>query len=292
MYGPGGVTAAARLLVCPDATDSPDLRHDLERIADLLFTRTESDSKDYEDVYLRSLLSRNDTYPWRQVPESLTDDRSLWVVDLTLDRIFLSGGRLLENWIKCSMSRSRSGYSAWGSDHLYGGDDDDTLYGGWGEDRLYGGEDNDVLYGGRQNDTLFGGNGNDALYGDDGDDTLYGGNGMDILFGGAGSDRLQGGDADGDDAFDWLIGGSGADTFVFRESCGQDVIVDFEPGIDTIDLSHPTIGAMGINSFSDLSPLMNQVGANVVISLNGNDSITITNVTIAQLTAADFDFGP
>lgn len=66
----------------------------------------------YEDVYLRSLLSRHDNCPWREVPESLTGDRTLWVVDLNLDRIFLPGGSLRDNWVNCFVSQSGSIYSA------------------------------------------------------------------------------------------------------------------------------------------------------------------------------------
>ncbi len=122
MHCSGDGTRAARLLVCPDATDSPNLRRDLERIAGLLLAKTESDSQDYEDVYLRSLLSTNDNYQWREVPENLTDGRRLWVIDLTLDRILLPDGRLHDNWVSCSISRSGSAYSACLSERSF--DDD------------------------------------------------------------------------------------------------------------------------------------------------------------------------
>ncbi|WP_082131279.1 Ig-like domain-containing protein, partial [Neisseria arctica] len=57
---------------------------------------------------------------------------------------------------------------------------------------------------------------------DGGDDTLNGGSGNDILFGGAGNDTLT--------------GGEGADQFVFlaNSNSGQDIITDFEAGVDKV----------------------------------------------------------
>ena len=57
---------------------------------------------------------------------------------------------------------------------------------------------------------------------DGGDDTLNGGKGDDVLFGGAGNDTL--------------IGGEGADQFVFlaNSNNGNDVITDFQAGVDKV----------------------------------------------------------
>ena len=112
MYRVGDVSCRGCLLVCPDQADSPDLRDDLGQLAERLLKRIESNSADYEDVYLRSLLSRNDGYPWREVPERLTGDRTLWVTDLRLDRIFLPDGKLGDNWVKCLVAPSGSAHAA------------------------------------------------------------------------------------------------------------------------------------------------------------------------------------
>jgi serralysin len=158
-----------------------------------------------------------------------------------------------------------------GNDFLDGGDGDDTLNGGSGDDQLVGGFGNDLIDGGAGNDSVYGTHGmdtiyglnghdllagevgRDRLYGGNGDDTLVGGRGNDRLFGGAGNDRLNGGTHD-DILFagtgsDRLTGGEGADQFVWRalnESSAdrtRDRIMDFEPGLDKIDISalHPDL---------------------------------------------------
>jgi len=152
------------------------------------------------------------------------------------------------------------------SDTLNGGSGADTLLGGTGNDRLSGGANDDELYGGDGADTLNGDNGDDTLIGESGNDWLSGFNGSDLLDGGAGRDFLLGGAGDdlliggddidtlrGDDGNDTLIGGAGIDTLVGGEGADRfvfaaltdsgsvstafDTIVDFEAGIDVIDLT-------------------------------------------------------
>jgi Ca2+-binding RTX toxin-like protein len=71
--------------------------------------------------------------------------------------------------------------------------------------------------------TLTGTAARDMLVGGTGADTLNGGAGNDILSDGAGADRL--------------IGGAGADIFVMAADGTNDVIADFNPAQDKIDLS-------------------------------------------------------
>ena len=148
-----------------------------------------------------------------------------------------------------------------GNDELQGGADDDTLSGGDGEDDLFGGTGNDIVDGGNDRDDLFGG---------DGDDTLIGGNGNDDLEGGEGDDILEGGAGDDD-----LVGGFGADTFKFSSGDGDDVIEDFTPGEDKIDLS----AISSIDDFSDLEDSITERGNNVQIELPGRGELTLENVS-------------
>ena len=97
------------------------------------------------------------------------------------------------------------------------------IWGGNGDDLVKGNNDDNVVHGGGGDDEVRGKKGKDTLTGDDGNDDLRGNRGDDILFGGAGDDVLK--------------GGRGDDIFAFAEIGGKDVIRDFAPGKDLIDLS-------------------------------------------------------
>ncbi len=72
----------------------------------------------------------------------------------------------------------------------------------------------------------------DIMEGGAGNDLIWGGAGRDILVGGAGDDRIL--DGRGRDR---MTGGEGADVFVLSPDGMRDRILDFQPGIDRIDLS-------------------------------------------------------
>ncbi len=189
-----------------------------------------------------------------------------------------------------------------GNDHndiLEGNDGDDMLYGGAGNDELDGGDENgrnednndgnDRLFGEAGNDELYGGGGDDALDGGSGNDELYGGYGKDTLTGGSGRDELYGGE--GDDTLDGgrdddeLFGGPGQDTFRFRRGDGDDVIEDFTPGEDRIDLRAFT-NIAGIDDRDlDIRTLNN---GDVEIRLPGGGTIELDDVS--GLEAEDFIF--
>nr|WP_316653478.1 calcium-binding protein [uncultured Gellertiella sp.] len=159
-----------------------------------------------------------------------------------------------------------------GADHLYGGTGNDTYVidnsGDIVDESTGGGRDIDTVMshisasladtlhfiGAVENLTLTGindlnGTGNNLanvltgnaganiLDGGDGNDTLYGQAGNDRLIGGNGNDRLHGG-LD----HDILTGGAGKDYFYFDTKpntlYNTDHIIDFESGIDRIELSH------------------------------------------------------
>ncbi|HEY8592645.1 MAG TPA: M10 family metallopeptidase C-terminal domain-containing protein [Sphingomicrobium sp.] len=93
---------------------------------------------------------------------------------------------------------------------------------------------------------MYGGNGNDLLVGSTANDVLYGEAGNDKLLGFIGSDDL------------WGDGGS--DTFYFTELGATDRILDFERGVDKIDLTsidananiagHQSFTWIGVSSFT------------------------------------------
>jgi Ca2+-binding RTX toxin-like protein len=155
-----------------------------------------------------------------------------------------------------------------GNDVLTAGSGNNTLHGGAGNDLLFGGPGNDLLDGGTGNDTasyahatagvtvdlslpgaqntlgagtdtltaienLVGSNYNDTLTGDNNANIITGGLGDDVLNGGGGDDFLIGGLGN-----NTLTGGSGSDTFQWLQgNGGHDVVTDFTPGTDKLDLS-------------------------------------------------------
>ncbi|KJS41360.1 MAG: hypothetical protein VR70_04940, partial [Rhodospirillaceae bacterium BRH_c57] len=120
-----------------------------------------------------------------------------------------------------------------------------------------------------------------VLNGTDGDDTLAGTAGNDTLVGKAGRDILDGGKGD-----DLLTGGAGGDTFVVQKGMGNDTITDFYPQwSDAIQLSN-----FGFTSFSQVSSRMSQNGADTVIDLGNNETLTVQNVNSTDMTASEFTF--
>lgn len=94
--------------------------------------------------------------------------------------------------------------------------------------------------------------GDDAITGTAGADRILLGRGADVVDGGAGDDILIGGWG-----ADRLTGGAGADTFVYRAAHSRvdasDLLLDFESGIDRIDLSRvagPAFAWIGDAAFS------------------------------------------
>ncbi|MGL4637482.1 MAG: beta strand repeat-containing protein [Beijerinckiaceae bacterium] len=162
------------------------------------------------------------------------------------------------------------------SDVGYAGD---FVNGEYGNDLIGGSNADDTLMGSFGNDTINGDKGNDALTGDAGNDVLDGGDGNDSVDGGADFDRVFGGAGN-----DTLTGGAANDWFGY--TTGADVITDFvaDGTEDFIDLrALPTV-----NSLSAVLALGTQVGANTVLTFSAGNTLTLNNVTLGSLTAADF----
>ncbi|HEY0800724.1 MAG TPA: type I secretion C-terminal target domain-containing protein, partial [Steroidobacteraceae bacterium] len=88
---------------------------------------------------------------------------------------------------------------------------------------------------------------------------------------------------------DTLTGGAGADQFVFKLNTGHDTITDFAPGQDHIDLrAFSEANTSNINQWLGDGTTVVQQGADTLIHLHGNDSILLSNVAKANLSAHDF----
>lgn len=172
-----------------------------------------------------------------------------------------------------------------GKDVLYGGDGADAINGGALADKLFGGAGNDLLHGAAGMDAIYGGAGDDLLEGQMGSDALHGGLGEDALSGGAGIDRLFGGDgADqltGGQGNDRLTGGEGADRFVFDDTSENDVITDFEDGVDAIEFMIQAFG------FEDLDIV--QDGTDAVVHHLGAE-LRLIKTDATTLDESDFAF--
>ncbi|MHC8315564.1 retention module-containing protein [Pseudomonas sp. LB3P31] len=178
-----------------------------------------------------------------------------------------------------------------GNNILNAGDGNDVLTAGTGNNELHGGAGNDLLFSGIGNDLLDGGSGidtasyahaasgvtvdlsllapqntggagtdtltgienlvgsnfNDSLTGDNNSNVITGGLGNDVLNGGGGDDFLIGGLGN-----NTLTGGAGADTFQWlKGNSGHDVVTDFTPGTDKLDLSQLLQGENGTTASLD-----------------------------------------
>ncbi|MDJ0821751.1 MAG: M10 family metallopeptidase [Paracoccaceae bacterium] len=180
-----------------------------------------------------------------------------------------------------------------GQDTVNGGNGNDTINGGGGNDRFNGGNSNDILRGGdgndslngnQNNDRIFGGNGNDLANGGLGNDTLFGGNGNDSLNGNQGNDRLSGGNGN-----DQMTGGVGVDTFVFEgTSFDDDVITDFTPGVDQLEIDDALWGggltpAQVISQFGTVTP------QGVLLDFQNGNTILLEGLTSTAGLGSDID---
>ncbi|UVM37397.1 retention module-containing protein [Pseudomonas sp. B21-017] len=195
-----------------------------------------------------------------------------------------------------------------GNDVLTAGSGNNEMHGGAGNDLLFSGPGNDWLDGGTGNDTasyahatagvtvdlslltaqntvgagtdtltgienLTGSNFNDSLTGDNNGNIINGGLGNDVLNGGGGDDFLIGGLGD-----NTLTGGSGADTFQWlKGNSGHDVITDFTPGTDKLDLSQLLQGENG--TAASLDDYLH-------FKVTGSGSTLVTSIDISAMAGA------
>lgn len=200
-------------------------------------------------------------------------------------------GNAQDNWI----------YGYGGNDTIYGHSGHNNIDAGWGNDEVVGGSGVDAIDGGTGNDTLWGEDGDDAFRGGNGADQIHGGEGADVLFGDAGNDEMFGdagddwlADHSGDDTYS---GGEGADTFVFSANGqltftpggGQDLILDFELGVDKLIIlrADPAFADLSFADYVD-QHAFGQADPGVVIEWE-NGLIRLAGVSVADLNPWDIE---
>ncbi len=155
---------------------------------------------------------------------------------------------------------------------------DNFIQSGNGADTLSTGGGNDTLSTGGGNDIVNGGIGNDTIDGGTGNDTLSGGDGNDRITGGAGNDAMNVGPAN-----------AGNDVLVFDDTFGADTVANFDAnpvgGSDILDITD-IAGITTANFAANVS--IQQVGANTLVTIVGDGTITLTGVAAGTVTIADF----
>lgn len=186
-----------------------------------------------------------------------------------------------------------------GDDEISGGDGDDTIKGNGGADQLSGDDGNDelrgnnaadILSGGAGADTLYGGDGDDTIAGNSGRDTISGGSGADRIFGGKGDDQIKGGGGDdilyggrGDDSF---FGNDGADTIVLNANAGNDIINDWQQGLDLIDFSKIS----DVDNLADIDITRISASLSQVDYFDGVNNVTLTVQASTSFVLNENDF--
>lgn len=123
------------------------------------------------------------------------------------------------------------------------------------------------------------GDAGEVASGTDANDQISGGAGNDQISGGAGADILQ--DGAGSDS---LWGGAGEDVFVFDADGRTDFVMDYEPGVDRLDLS----GMAWFYTKDALDITPTQTGAEISI---GEERLFVNTSDGSSLRAEDFEIG-
>ncbi|MEE8456191.1 MAG: M10 family metallopeptidase C-terminal domain-containing protein [Limibaculum sp.] len=100
---------------------------------------------------------------------------------------------------------------------------------------------------------------------------------IEAAIGGSGDDTLIGNSLD-----NTFTGGAGADTFVFADNWGFDTILDFEDGVDLIDLS-----GSGFEFFELLTIIDKESGAEIVA---GVSTVVLSGIDFSLVDETDFVF--
>ena len=97
-------------------------------------------------------------------------------------------------------------------------------------------------------------------------------------------------------ANDVLTGGAGADQFVFAPEAksSSDIITDFTPGQDHIDLRlfSDVVNSANIDHWLQTNAAQSAANPHDVMITIGNDTLTLKNIALASLHASDFIVTP
>lgn len=105
-----------------------------------------------------------------------------------------------------------------------------------------------------------------SAIGNDLDNTITGNAQDNLITGGLGNDILT--------------GGGGSDVFVIGKGDGQDSVLDFKTGTDGDVLR---LDGSSFGSFAEVKAAMTQVGLDVVLSLGGGQTVTLQNISLAEI---------
>lgn len=127
-------------------------------------------------------------------------------------------------------------------------------------------------------ENAIGGSGNDVIVGNNAANIIHGGAGNDVIYGGGGQDQLY--------------GGSGNDIFVFSAVSDSlfkspDKIMDFETGIDKIDLSFFNHGDKGAGFIHFVDDFSGQAGE-ALLTYNSQSNLSELALNINGQAAPDF----
>ncbi|WP_298864769.1 calcium-binding protein [uncultured Sulfitobacter sp.] len=223
-------------------------------------------------------------------------ERSESYVNVSLKTGYTGGG----------VDNHASGDTFFNIEGIYGSDFDDLLSGDSGDNHLSGNDGDDILVGREGADRLYGGGGNDtASYFDSSSgvnvslQTGYTGTGatnhatgdrfssIENLSGSAFNDVLSGNTRDniinGLGGNDTLRSYAGADQFKFDTGFGNDVVADFEDGVDMLNF----VDHAGVTSFADLT--ITTSGSAALVA-DGAGNTVLVNGLAGNLTVDDFIF--
>src|SRR5262245_13428981 len=166
-----------------------------------------------------------------------------------------------------------------GNDRFAGSSGADLVFSAGGDDLVVTRLGQDTAFGGEWTVTIEAGTENYLVDGGLGDDILSSGGGKDFVWSGAGNDVIGPGAGDA-----IMSGGSGTDALQFKSGFGDDVLVDFQFGVDTLQFFAGSLSPtqnVSISSFAQLQQAVADFDL-TVSSDTGTDGILIEEFTVSE----------